>query len=382
MRRALLPWLAAAALLQGCGSSFELPTENRGNRLIPGDQSYQMLATWTGQDSIQDILLTQGTGTQLFLLYRRAGVGMAPRGEVRSVPLTRPDPIAGISFPTLFNPVALASGGGKVFVLDQGDTCLARANPANGSCETADGWGLKVTNLSAYWRVREFGLLGGDTLSTFTDTTVAYVRGVAADAQGRVYVSGTAIINVVISTPPLILERTSQYRIYRYVRGPRYAGVDPADRNMPGANWHRDTTWVVEEGSGVGTVVDPRGLFWSDAGSPALYVADFGKNWVQKLSDQLRSTGFYFLDGGLSGLPLNGPTEVTVDRQGFVYITDPGNRRVLRYSSAPDYVQRVDVELDAQGQPLGDPVAVAADDSLVYVADRALAKVIRYQRRK
>src|SRR4030067_632303 len=47
---------------------------------------------------------------------------------------------------------------------------------------------------------------------------------------------------------------------------------------MPGANWHRDTTWVVEEGSGVGTVVDPRGLFWSDAGSPALYVAGFGED--------------------------------------------------------------------------------------------------------
>jgi hypothetical protein len=28
------------------------------------------------------------------------------------------------------------------------------------------------------------------------------------------------------------------------------------------------------------------------------------------------------------------------------------------------------------------PVAVAADDSLVYVADGDLAKVIRYQRRK
>src|SRR5690349_22622223 len=37
-------------------------------------------------------------------------------------------------------------------------------------------------------RVREFGLLGGDTMTTFTDTTMAFVHGIAADADGAVYV--------------------------------------------------------------------------------------------------------------------------------------------------------------------------------------------------
>jgi hypothetical protein len=54
---------------------------------------------------------------------------------------------------------------------------------------------------------------------------------------------------------------------------------------------------------------------------------------------------------------------------------------VLRYSPLASYVQRVDVEKDASGRELVDPIAVAADDSLVYVADPATAQVIRYKRR-
>jgi hypothetical protein len=65
-----------------------------------------------------------------------------------------------------------------------------------------------------------------------------------------------------------------------------------------------------------------------------------------------------------------------------VYVADTGNRRVLRYGPDQSYVQRVDVEADAQGQALVNPIAVAADDSLVYVGDRTLGKVIRYKRRK
>jgi sugar lactone lactonase YvrE len=66
----------------------------------------------------------------------------------------------------------------------------------------------------------------------------------------------------------------------------------------------------------------------------------------------------------------------------FLYLCDSGNLRVLRYDADQEFVQTVNVELDAQGQALANPVAVAADDSLVYVADRDLGKVIRYQRRK
>ncbi len=397
MRRTLVrlsPFALLLALIvaPGCGAKFDLPTENR-LRVIPGDGSYQMVATWSGLSGIRDILLTQGAGTQLFLLFNNGGSSLAPRGEVRSyarkLATGVPDPIPGVSFATLFSPIALTagssggSGTGRIFVLDAGDSCLARTNPATpGICDpsyTANG--RRVTNLSATWRVREYGLIGGDTISTFTDTTMSAVTGVAADDQGNVYVAGTAIIYVLDPNDARLRTRLFQYRVYRYARGPRYPGNIPGDRDMPGAAWHRDTTFAVEEGSGLGTIVDPRGLYWSRTGGAALYAADYGKNWVQKLSDRMTSTGFYFLDGGLSGTPFNGPDDVVVDLQGNLYICDNGNARVVRYGPDQTYTQVVNVELDADGQALADPVAVAADDSLVYVADRGAGKVIRYQRR-
>jgi DNA-binding beta-propeller fold protein YncE len=233
----------------------------------------------------------------------------------------------------------------------------------------------RVTRLDFHWRVREYRLLAGDTLSTFTDTTMALVKGIAADAEGRVYVAGLAVVRVPSQADPNLRERTFQYRVYRYVRGL------PSDPNMPGARWHRDPTWQVEEGSGVGSLEDPRGLFWSAAGSGALLAADYGKNWAQKLSTVQSSTGEFSIDGGQTGLTLSAPEDVGGDLQGFVYVADTGNRRVLRYDSGGIFIQRVDVEPNASGLPLQLPVAVAADDSLVYVADRAAAEVVRYKRR-
>ena len=385
--------LLAALLVSGCGTRFPLPTEIAKGRTVPSDKSYQMLATWTGMNGIADILLTQGVGSQLFLLFNHGTRPdpTAARGEIHAYPLTRSTPIDGIEFPTraggsddnlLFNPVALCSGGNRIFVLDQGDTCLGRANPTTGACgDTTGRWNLRISHLDLYWRVREYGLLGGDTISTFTDTTVAFVRGIAADSRGGVYVSGSAFVQIPSQEQAGAFSRGLQYRVYRYLRGPRYPGVTPADRNMPGANWHRDSTFVIEEGSGIGTLFDPRGLSWSAAGDPALYAADFGKSWVQKLYDDRPSTGYYYLDGGQTGIAFNGPTDVAVDLQGYLYIVDTGNRRVLRYGPDGTYVQRVDVEPDASGQPLRNPVAVAVDDSLAYVADADAAEVIRYKRR-
>lgn len=116
MRRALvvLVLLVLAGGNAGCGGQFALPTENR-NKVIPSDKSYQMVATWTAMDGIRDILLTQGIGTQLFLLFNHGGVGTAPRGEVLAYARLKPTgpqtPLPGIEFHQLFNPVALCVGG-------------------------------------------------------------------------------------------------------------------------------------------------------------------------------------------------------------------------------------------------------------------------------
>jgi len=377
--------LFAAAVMIGCGAELPLPYEVPTGE-IPPDDSYQVIDVWrhdpgAGVDlsGIRDILITQGSGSQLFMVFNHGGAGLAPRGRVSAYPFTRPVPIVGIDFPGLFSPVAIASGGGYVFVLDQGDTCLGRAEPTAGTCN-APGWNNRVTNYDAYWRVRRYGLLGGITdTTTFTDTTVAFVQGVAADDQGRVYVSGTAIIYIVDPNDSRFRTRTFQFRVYRYIRGPRYPGVTPPDRNMPGCDWHRDTTWVAEEGSGIGTLIDPRGLFWSGSTGPALYAADFGKSVAQRLSVNLPSTGLYALDGADSGQPFTGPTDVAVDLAGFVYVLDAGTRRVVRHSPAGSFVQVVNFS-GQDGDSLADPVSAAVNDSMVYVGD-ATGKVIRYKRR-
>lgn len=377
MRR-LVAWAVAAGLpalaLAGCGTEFPLPTETDGGGYAT-DNSYGVVATWqwSRADTIADLLLTQGSGSQLFLLFNRAGTGTAPRGAVYGYALKAappsPPPIAGIDFRGLFVPAAMCASASHVFVLDQGDSLLAR-DPATG----------RVGDLSLTWRVKEYGLLGGDTITTFTDTSLAFVRGVAVDNQERVYVAGSAIVLIPDPADDRIKTRTYQFRVNRYLRVAPGSATDPY---MPGTDrWIRDQNFIVEEGSGIGTLSDPRGLYWGNSvGGPGLFAADFGKNWVQKLSDAASSTGQYKIDADSSS-SLNGPVDVATDLAGYVYLTDTGNRRVLRYDAYGQFVQRVDVELDSQGQPLADPVALAADDTLVYVGDRATNKVIRYQRRK
>jgi hypothetical protein len=402
MRRAfaVLALLVVAGGFAGCGGNFKMPTENR-SRTIPSDKSYQMMATWTGMDGIRDILLTQGMGSQLFLLFNHGGTGTASRGEIQAYARLKPSgpqtPLPDIAFRGLFNPAALCAGGdgggsvgNRIFVLDQGDTLLARVNPKTHIY--GDSTGLippdvslvgkwrpsNVSDLGLYWRVREYGLLGGDTISTFTDTSMAFVQGIAADAQGRVYLSGPLLSFVPDVLVPNVTTRSFVWRVNRYVRGPKSPGV--YDGYMPGCNWHKDATFVVMDGTGTGTVQDPRALYWGSAG-PSLYVVDFGKNWVQRMLDEVPVADLKI--GEAEGLSLYGPVDVTADLLGFIYVADTGNQRVLRFDNSRQgaYVQTVNVENNDYGQQLLSPVAVAADDWFVFVGDAGLSQVVRYKRR-
>jgi hypothetical protein len=393
MRGLRLPTLLAALLaLPGCGGVFELPTEQPGGDAVPVDDSYQMIATWSGMDGVQDVLLTQGSGTQLFVLFNTGGSGGpdVPRGDVRLFPLNArtgvPTPIGPPFFEAprgLFNPVAIASAQNRLFVLDQGDTCLAKLDPLRGTCEanTTPFAPNPIFDLRSWPRVREYGLGGGDTLSTFADTTLAFVHGIAAGEDGFVYVAGFA---VVLDTSEVdARDRTRRFasRVYRYARGPRYPGVTPADRNLPGAAWHRDTTWVLEDGSGSSSVSDPRGIYFARGSAPSLFIADRGNDRVKQLSVMVTDRGLLQVDGQTTGANFNAPEDVCADLAQHFYLVDRSNRRVLRYRFDGEFIQRLDVEADADGQPLLDPVSVAADDTLAYVADRARAKVVRYKRR-
>lgn len=409
MRRSpwILPLLAFAALapLAGCGADYPLPTERPRVIGVPTDSSYQMIATWTGFTGVRDVMLTQGPGTQLFVLFNDGLLAsqpptapLTPHGELRLYALARPTIIGAPYFlplASLYSPIGVASAQNKLFVLDEGDSCKARYDVRRGTCEpdadttsaTGHPFRHQIFDWQATWRVREYPLAGGDTISTFTDSTFARVDGVAAGEDGYVYVSGIVSVLDTLVTDQRIRTRKFASRVYRYARGPKYAGLVPdalnRDVNMPGSNWHRDTTWVVLDGTGTSSVFDPAGIYYSRFGGHSLFVADRGNGAAKQISVATNGVGFFKVDGSTTGANFNAPDDVFADLNGYFYVLDRGNRRVLRYDAqSGEYIQRVDIENNSDGEPLLDPISIAADDSLVFVADHDRGKLVKFKRRK
>ncbi|MEO5617761.1 MAG: hypothetical protein ABIS67_08315 [Candidatus Eisenbacteria bacterium] len=388
MRRLGVLLVTGAALLglSNCGTGFKLPAEVK-RQVVVGNGTYERVATWTGFERVQDLLLTKAvvaSNAQLYALFRTEP-GFP--GTVLAYPLSTPAPFS-FRYNGLQHPAALCGDATRLFVLDQGDTCAARSNPATGRCDTTGNyllpsgskWTNKVAYLDRYWRVREYFPDGGDTISTFTDTTLAWVQGIAVDDLQRLYVSGLFILVTQNPNNPFLYERRFAWRIHRFVRG----GGDP---NMPGCNWRRDTGYEVTEGSGLGTAEDPRGLDWSPADGGGLFITDTGNNRAQRRSDPPSSADYLMLDVDVAAL--NSPRDISADLAGFSYVVDGGTNGVYRFRRAEDggvsagqFVQRVDIEPSAAGTSLLQPGAVAADNDFVYVADVAAGEVAVYRRRR
>jgi DNA-binding beta-propeller fold protein YncE len=387
VRHPLLPLalvaVALALLAGGCGTTFTLPTENTQGAVIAGQGTYQRIATWTGMTNIQDILLTPSG--ELYLLFQD---DLARTGTVLRYPQSQPQPLSTV-FTGLRNPTALCFGANRLFVLDQGDSTAARSDfpclytteyaaDVNPALVTLGGFSRPITDVSAYWHVREY-LLDGTPAGGFSDTSFAWVNGIAADALGRVYVGG--IIMYCDVDPFNDHSRTLEYRyrIRRYVRG-------TGDRFVVDGSWMRDGTYFLTEGTGFGSTRDPRGMQWASPQGAALYFADMGNNQVQRYGDPVGGAPSFKLDYGGSGadsMLLVQPLDVAVDSAGYVYVVDAGNQRVLRYDPDGNRVMpwgRVDRTPDEPGT-LVRPVAVAADNRQVYIADRGAGLVLRYWRR-
>ncbi|HTO92593.1 MAG TPA: hypothetical protein VMJ70_15790 [Candidatus Sulfotelmatobacter sp.] len=372
MRRLLvLPLFLLISLAAGCGTGFKLPTEQHV-AVVPGNGTYGLIDRWSGLSNIRDLVLTKADVTsneQLFVLFSTAG---NDTGKVRAY-ATHSNTQFSYQYNGMINPWALCATATRLFVLDQGDTCLARAvRPSSGRCDS------NVVNFQYYWHVREYFPDGGDTISTFTDTTMAWVQGIAVDNLQRIYVSGLYILVTINPDNPFLYYRRLVWQVNRYLRG---AG----DPNMPGSNWHRDPTYVLAEGSGLGTVMNPQGLDWSPNGSGALYLSDTANNRAQRLGDPRSGDDYLMLD--TDNGPLTSPVDVCADLAGFAYVVNGGpNFGVFRYQGIgqglSEMVQRVDVYTDVTTPRLLQPVAVTADSDRVYVADAGRGEVSIFQRRR
>jgi DNA-binding beta-propeller fold protein YncE len=396
--RLALALFAAAALgglVGGCGTSYKLPTEIRA-KSAAGQSTYQKIDTWkNGMENIQDILLTPGG--ELFLVFQDP---VTRTGEVRQYPQSKAQPLS-TNFPGLLNPTAICSGGNRIFVLDEGDSSVARTNlsafypgttedscgylaevdaDVNRTPVPAFGFRRPITDLTRYWHVREYQL-DGKPLSSFTDTNFVWVTGVAADAAGRVYVAGIIIYCRVDPFSPLVRTLEYRYRIRRYEPGAddRFVVTD-----LGSSSWRRDPSYVLLDGTGFGSAKDPRGMQWGLSQGPALYFADRGNNQAQRYGDPVGGPSSFKLDFGGAGpdnRQLSQPVDVSVDSAGYLYVVDEGNQRVLRYDPDGNFVQRVDWNVGEVQEPLARPVAVAVDNRQVYIADRGAAQVLRFRRR-
>ena len=371
LRRLLLLLIVAAAAfaLSNCGTGFKLPAEVQ-RPLVPGNGEYVRLDTKTGFTGVADLLLTKSTSPsneQLYVLYAdpsaHAGVGLEAWPQSLAAPLS-------YTYATLQHPVAVCGSSTRLFVLDQGDSCLAHAiRPRpGGRCDSL------TVNFQYSWRVREFFPDGGDTVSSFTDTTMAWVQGIAVDDQQRIYVSGLYVLVTLNPDNPFLYYRRYVWRVFRYVQG-------GTDSRMPGANWHRDDTYAVEEGSGLGTNNDPTGLAWSPFGGGGLFITDTGNNRAQRRSDPPSPFDYLLLDGASGSMVA--PVDVSTDLDGYSYVIDSGHEAVYRFVGAGqglgEYVQQVDADVIAGA--LVHPTALAADADKVYVADQTGVLAV-FQRHK
>lgn len=147
-------------------------------------------------------------------------------------------------------------------------------------------------------------------------------------------------------------------------------------------------------GAGVGTRAqfnNTEGLTVTDDG---VYICDPNHNRVVFFpGDSMVATRVYGQPGfdtvtantgGIGPASLRFPMDVAVDSEG-VYIADTGNNRVLYYpgdsTTATVVYGQPDFTTDFKGYGQNrfvEPIGVAADDSAVYVADAASARVLRF----
>ncbi|MBC7235723.1 MAG: TIGR03663 family protein, partial [Chloroflexi bacterium] len=126
------------------------------------------------------------------------------------------------------------------------------------------------------------------------------------------------------------------------------------------------------EGNAPGQFKEPWGIAVSPEGD--VFVADTWNHRIQVFDDRgnfKRMWGtFAEVSGPMgSGNSLYGPRDIVFDRQGNLYVSDTGNKRVVKYDQRGNMLTAAGGAGDAEGQ-MQEPVGLAIDDQgRIYVAD-------------
>ena len=138
-------------------------------------------------------------------------------------------------------------------------------------------------------------------------------------------------------------------------------------------------------GSGPKQLSNPRGIYIDS--DDTLYICDSGNNRIQKwtLNATVGETVAGASNGnrGSTSTTLDGPTDITFDRQGYMYVVDTDNHRVQRY--APNSIIGETVAGAANGNPgslndrLRNPRSIAIDNDLnIYITDFTNDRVMKW----
>ncbi|MGV3615013.1 MAG: hypothetical protein ACO1SV_06725 [Fimbriimonas sp.] len=266
------------------------------------------------------------------------------------------------------SPTAFAyDAQGNLFVADTDNRSIRRITPSGqvttvagvqGNIGSADGLGSTasfglITGVavassgeeifiadSTNNKVRRIALVGGDPgqPSSWKVTSVAGVIGAGAYANG---LGGSARFN----KPYGIALGAGGDLIVSEAAGNRIRRISPVgeNRDLP-ASWTvsllaGSETSVAGNGDGfkgAASFSEPRGLAISASGE--VYVADFGNHRIRRVDPTGTVTSFAGSTNGYgdndtgTSAQFNGPTDVAVDRAGYVYVSDAGNFLLRRIS--------------------------------------------------
>ena len=128
---------------------------------------------------------------------------------------------------------------------------------------------------------------------------------------------------------------------------------------------YRPGAYILGSALGIGNFLDPQGLFVRDS---RIYICDSGNNRIVVLeADEsggyavTRVVSFVIIDGEES--PFSYPMDIFETRDGFIYIADTNNQRVLKLDSAWRYISAI---IKPEDQSIGEnaeflPVKLAVD---------------------